>query len=285
GTRRVRDRPTVRSPLRLAVLRRRLAGDGGERDDRHQPGPRRDRRRPHRRGLRRGVPHRPALPRAPVRGRLHHARHPRQPRLQECRLSPLPRHLRRGRRGREGRPGDLADHAEPRRDQPVPGPGRGHRLLQARPGGGRGRTGALPVDTRPVRRRGGLQDLRAAPPSGAGSRHRPRAQHRVGRRRRARPARRAQGGHGAVRPQARAARVAARPRAAGELGNGVVAPGAGLHAAVLQRAGDHPRRGAGDPEVPRHGRAGGGRARPRPHGPHQQPRPGCHVHQEHVEAL
>ncbi len=97
------------------------------------------------------------------------------------------------------------------------GDGRRHQLVEARPRRGRGRPRQVRLDPQGLRVARRLPHLRAPSPPRADPRHRPRAQHRVGRGRRSGAAHRARGRSRALRPQARAERVAVRRHAADQL--------------------------------------------------------------------
>ena len=102
-------------------------------------------------------------------------------------------------------------------------------------------------------RAGRLPGVRAAPPPAADPRHRPGAQRRARRRRHARGAAAAEREHGALRPQARALRVADREPVRRQRRHRLVDAAARPHPALLQRGRDLAGRGGHLPplSVPR----------------------------------
>ena len=128
---------------------------------------------------------------------------------------------------------------------------RGGGLHRARPRPRRDRPRALRVDRGALRLRRRLPaHLRAAPPPAAGAGHRPRAQRRARRRRHPRVPAALGRAPRAVRPQARALRVAAGEPVRGERRNGLHHPAAGQDQALLQRDRDLDRTRDGVPQVP-----------------------------------
>ena len=133
----------------------------------------------------------------------------------------------------------------PRVDRPAQGRHhlRGGRLVRARPRPRHGRPRTLPVDRGAVCAAGRLPRLRPAPPPAADPRHGPRAKRRPRRRRHARGAPAGEREPRALRPQARALRVAARGPLRRQRRHGLVAAPARQHPALLQRRRDRPDRG------------------------------------------